>query len=628
MSNSLKGDKIMSKQIEIIPIIDVVKRYGVQYASDTCLLVRNQLSGVWNDVTWQSFAHMVEGISHGIVQEGCEIGDRIGIFSENSMHFLATYLAGFSAGVISIPCYASSSASQVRYIVEHSRMRLLFVGEQSQYNAAWEAVQGIDNPPRLILYTRDIERVGEDRSSLYFEDFVRIGRSGSHTEELARRREQWHEEQTALILYTSGTSGQPKGVELTFTNVQASINQHAKELDMLKAGKISMNFLPLTHIFELMWCLVCLTLRVRIAINKNPKKILRSLAEVRPHYMCNVPRFWEKVYVGVYEKIQSFPKVLKWLTDECIKVSKKYHFEYRAKGLNPPLNLKMRYYFYSKTLLMILKKKVGVDRGLLFPVAGAALADKVHAFLLSISIPIVYGYGLTETTATVCYCHPRDFKFGSIGKTLDCVSVKIDEEAGGEILVKGPTVTKGYYLAEEENRKAFTTDGWFRTGDLGSMDESGNIFFKERAKDLFKTANGKYIVPNVIENLLTSDPLIEQAVVIADGRSFVSALIYPNFEKISALLADKDNPVVEKSVTEWAADERVYHLLEERIAQQLSGLASFETVKKFHILTEPLSIDNGLLTNSLKTKRLSVEEYYQDAIRELYSYHQLPDLTK
>ncbi len=619
----------MSKPKSILPIIDVTERYAQQYPNECCLLVRNQLSDVWDEVSWLSFGTLISGIAAGMIEAKCNVGDRIGIFSENSSRFLATYLGAFRTGLISIPCYASSSSEQVQYIAEHSHMKLLFVGEQPQYNAAWEAISGMNEPPKIVLMNRSIERVGEDRTSIYFEDFIRIGEENYPKDEIDRRRNDWNEDRTALILYTSGTSGQPKGVELTFKSVQASINQHSLELEELMPGKVSMNFLPLTHIFELMWCLVCLTMRVRIAINKNPKKILDSLAEVRPHYMCNVPRFWEKVYVGVYEKIQSFPKPLKWLTNECIKVSRKYHFEYRAKGKKAPLLLKIQYHFFSKTLLNILKKKVGVDRGLLFPVAGAALADKVQAFLLSISIPIVYGYGLTETTATVCYCRPKDFKFGSIGKPLGGVSVKIDDENGGEILVKGDTVTKGYYNAPEENARAFTPDGWFRTGDLGSMDIEGNIYFKERAKDLFKTANGKYIVPNVIENLLTTDSAIEQAVVIADGRSFVSALIYPNFERVKQLLKERSITISsDENPEKLATNPQVYRILEEKIAEQLSQLASFEKVKKFHILTEPLSIDNGMLTNSLKTKRLVVEQHFEDAIRDMYSYHQLPDLTK
>ncbi|CQB89854.1 putative AMP-binding enzyme [Chlamydia trachomatis] len=252
----------------------------------------------------------------------------------------------------------------------------------------------------------------------------------------------------------------------------------------------------------------------------------------------------------------------------------------------------------------------------------------MQAFLLSIGVPIVYGYGLTETTATVAYCHSDGFEFGSIGRPLGGVEVKIDEQAGGEILVKGDNVTKGYYKNPEANAVAFTSDGWFRTGDLGSMDAEGNLFFKERAKDLFKTANGKYIAPNVIENLLTSDALIDQAVVIADGRSFVSALIYPVWDMVKEELRKRGVANIPEAPEALSKIPETHELLQERIDQQLSELASFEKVKKFYLLTEPMSIDNGMLTNSLKTKRLVVEKYYEDAIRDLYSYHQLPDLTK
>ena len=618
----------MSRQRVVIPIIDVPQRYAENYPKECCLMVRNQLSGVWDEINWGTFGAMVHDLATALVEAEVQEGDRIGVFSENSDKFLAADLGIFRAGAIAIPFYASSSPSQVQYMVEHSGMKLLFVGEQAQYVAARAAMKEMERPLKLVLFDRTIERDGEDIDSIYLEDFLRLGSEGEHDVELSLRRSRWSLDNTALILYTSGTSGTPKGVELTFRSVQTAIERHAEELRLLKPGKVSMNFLPLTHIFEKMWCYVCLTMGVRIAVNRNPKEILKALTEVHPHYMCNVPRFWEKVYVGVYEKIQSFPPVLRKMTDECIRVSRKYHFEYRAKGKTPPTALKLQYNFYSRTFLNLLRKKVGIERGLIYPVAGAALADKVQAFLLSIGVPIVYGYGLTETTATVCYCRQDGFEFGSIGRALGGVSIRIDEAAGGEILVKGDTVMKGYYLNPEANAAAFTEDGWFRTGDLGSMDAEGNVFFKERAKDLFKTANGKYIVPNQIENMLTSDGMIEQAVVIADGRSFVSALILPNWEKLISRLTELGIANLPEDKSALAKHPEVYKVLQQRIDEQLESLASYEKVKKFYVLTEPLSIDNGMLTNSLKTKRLVVEKYYEDAIRDLYSYHKLPDLTE
>lgn len=618
----------MSRQRVVIPIIDVPQRYAENYPKECCLMVRNQLSGVWDEINWSTFGAMVHDLATALVEADVQEGDRIGVFSENSDKFLAADLGIFRAGAIAIPFYASSSPSQVQYMVEHSGMKLLFVGEQAQYVVARAAMKEMVRPLKLVLFDRTIDRDGEDIDSIYLEDFLRLGSEGEHDVELSLRRSRWSLDKTALILYTSGTSGTPKGVELTFRSVQAAIERHAEELRLLKPGKVSMNFLPLTHIFEKMWCYVCLTMGVRIAVNRNPKEILKALTEVHPHYMCNVPRFWEKVYVGVYEKIQSFPPVLRKMTDECIRVSRKYHFEYRAKGKKPPTALKMQYNFYSRTFLNLLRKKVGIERGLIYPVAGSALADKVQAFLLSIGVPIVYGYGLTETTATVCYCRQDGFEFGSIGRALGGVSIRIDEAAGGEILVKGDTVMKGYYLNPEANAAAFTEDGWFRTGDLGSMDAEGNVFFKERAKDLFKTANGKYIVPNQIENMLTSDGMIEQAVVIADGRSFVSALILPNWEKLISRLTELGIASLPEDKSALAKHPEVNKVLQQRIDEQLESLASYEKVKKFYVLTEPLSIDNGMLTNSLKTKRLVVEKYYEDAIRDLYSYHKLPDLTE
>lgn len=608
--------------------MDVPIRHPQDYPDQTCMLVRDDLSGAWEPVTWKTFGNMVQSTAQGLIHLGVQKGDKVGVFSENMDKFIASDIAIFAVGGLATPFYASCSAKQVQYMAEHSGMRVIFVGDQIQYDTAREASNLMETPLQIVIFNRNVEREEGDITSLYFEDFTRIALKSEYEQEVARRRAKWNVEDSAVLLYTSGTSGTPKGVELTHKSIQSAIDQHLIEIPGLKAGKISMNFLPLTHIFEKMWCYLCLCARIKIAVNTNPKQILKHMLEVRPHYMCNVPRFWEKVYVGVYEKIQSFSPLLRSITEDCIRVSRRYHFEYRAKGRKPPFGLKVQYELYSKTLLNLVKKKVGLERGRIFPVAGAALADKVHAFLLSIGIPIIYGYGLTETTATVCYCHPNGFEFGSIGRPLGGVEVMIDENAGGEILVRGDTVMKCYFNAPEENAKAFTEDGWFRTGDLGSMDAEGNIYFKERAKDLFKTANGKYIVPQLIENLLTSDALIEQAVVIADQKSFVSALIYPDWTLLRQKLTAQGLKALPESIEELAKLPETLKLMDDRIAYQVEDLASFEKIKKYHILTEPLSVENGLLTNSLKTRRQEVEKYFEKEIRELYGYHQLPDLAE
>lgn len=624
----------MSKKITICPMAMVPKVLKSEYPNETALLVKNKASGKWESISRADFGNAIQETAESLVEFGIEAQETIGVFSENMDKFLVADMAAFSVRAITIPIYATSSVSQVEYMIKDSEMRLIFVGEQLQYNTACKALQNIDHDVKIVIFDESVSLYPDDKSSVYFKDFVNLGNSPINEAKVELRRVEALPTDTAIIMYTSGTSGSSKGVELMHKSLNLVIEAHLKLLTDFKAGNISMNFLPLTHIFEKAWCFICISAGVKIAVNQKPKEILDNLMEVRPHYMCNVPRFWEKVYVGVYEKIQEFPPLLRRITSHCIDVSRHYHFDYRVKGKKAPLGLRIQYAFYSSTLLKLVKKKVGVERGIYFPVAGAALSDKVHAFLVSIGVPLMYGYGLTETTATVSFCRPRDYLFGSIGKPLEGVDVRIvpqneeqREDGIGEIQVKGPTVMKGYYKKPELNIEAFTQDGWFKTGDLGSMDEDRNLFFKERLKDLFKTANGKYIAPQMIENLITTDPIVEQAVVIAENRSFVSALIYPDWDKVRAYLISKEIDEVPTDIETLAKHKGVYALLEGRIAAQLKDLASYETVKKFVVLSEPLSVENGMLTNSLKTKRQVVEKYYEKEIAQMYDYNQLPNLN-
>lgn len=624
----------MSKQITLYPLATLPKELMRVHPDDAALLVKNHQSKEWEPITRAEFASSIQAAAQSLLEFGIGTQDPIGVFSENMVNFLVADFAAFSIRAITIPFYATSSVAQVEYMIKDSQLRIIFVGQQLQYNTAYKALQSIEHEVKIVIFDEDVSLFPGDDKSVYFKDFINLGQSPINEVKVEQRRAEALPSDTAIIMYTSGTSGASKGVELIHKSLMATIKAHLDVLPHIKAGNVSMNFLPLTHVFEKMWCFLCIEAGVKVAINQNPKEILNNLLQIRPHYMCNVPRFWEKVYVGVYEKIQEFSPILRKFTSRCIELSRHYHFDYRVKGKKAPWNVQLAYSFYSQTLLKLVKKKVGVERGIYFPVAGAALSDKVHAFLVSIGIPIVYGYGLTETTATVSFCRPDGYVFGSIGRPLDILEVRIvaqDEQQAkegiGEIEVKGPTLMKGYYNKPEENQHAFTEDGWFRTGDIGYMDEEKNLFFRERSKDLFKTANGKYIAPQMLENLITSDPIIEQAVIIAEDRSFVSALIYPNWQRVMELVKKKELEDVPEDVPELSEHNSVYSLLESRIAVQLKDVASYETVKKFVILTEPLSIENGMLTNSLKTKRKAVEEHFAKEIEQMYSYNQLPNLN-
>ncbi len=600
---------------KIYHMAEVAVRMSERNGNDTCLLVKNKGTNVWEKQSWSLVAEYVRRTAQAMIEFGVGYQECIGVYSENMDKFLYTDLATYSIGAIAVPLYATSSPAQVEYIVSDAGIKLFFVGSQMQYNNAYKLYREGGALRHIVIFDPSVVRHPEDKISLIYEDFLKLGDTMPAEAELKVRRANTSLSDIACIIYTSGTSGTSKGVPLTHKNIYCSLQSHMEAIPNMTHKHTSMCFLPMTHVFEKMWCYLCMQRGVRIAVGENPKEILTNLKEVRPHLMCNVPRFWEKVHIGVYEKIASFSPRMQRLMLDAIETGRRYFFEYKEKGRPVPFLLKLKYKLVAKPLFGLVKKNIGISRGKLFPTAGAALSDPINETLRSMGIPIVIGYGLTETTATVCFCRPKRHKFGSIGTVLPGVEVRIDE-SNGEILVKGENVTSGYYNKPEDTLAAFTEDGWFRTGDSGSMDEEGNIFFKERLKDLCKTANGKYIAPQMIEGLLTANRFVEQAMVVAEGRNFVSALIYPNWDAVREKLKGREIAIEDPTVL--AGIPEVYAILEGAMEEGQKPLASYEKIKRFAILTEPFSVENGLLTNTLKTKRRAASERYADLIDSLY----------
>jgi long-chain acyl-CoA synthetase len=353
---------------------------------------------------------------------------------------------------------------------------------------------------------------------------------------------------------------------------------------------------------------------MQVAINKDPKMIQQTLKEVRPTTMCNVPRFWEKVYVGANDKINSSTGISLKLFKNALKVGREYILDYKRKGIKPPAKLAALFNFYDKTIFHILRKKIGLDRGRLFPVAGAPLADHITEFLLSVNIPIRYGYGLSETTATVCFFPEENYEIGSIGKIMPDLEVKIAPE-NDEILVKGKTIMSEYYNKPEETAKAFTEDGFFRTGDAGRM-EGDRLYFLERIKDLYKTSNGKYIAPQAIELSLSGNMYIEQCAVIGDEHKFVSALIVPSFVTLEAY-AEK-NGIDFQSREELIAKDEILRFFQSIIEERQKDFASYEKIKRFTLLPKPFSMETSELTDTLKLRRPVIAKNYAEQIQAMY----------
>ena len=539
---------------------------------------------------------------------GIEVQENIGVYSQNMPQCLYTDFGAYANRVVSIPMYATNSPGQIEYIINDAGIHTLFVGEQLQYNNAFKVQKDSQFLKRLIIFDPAVKLNPEDKTSIYFDDFLRLG-DNAHVETTVKiRMNEAVPEDLATIIYTSGTTGESKGVMLHHSNYLEAMRIHDIRLPMVTDKDLSMCFLPLTHIFEKAWSYYCLHKGVAIAINQDPKMIQKTLPEVHPTLMCNVPRFWEKVYAGVHDKINSSSPAMKKIFLDAIETGRRY------KGIPAPCGLKLKFEFYNRTVFMLLKKVLGIERGRLFPVAGAPLSDTINEFLQSVNIPIAYGYGLSETTATVCFYPEIGFQFGSIGEVMPDVQVRIDPE-NSEILVKGKTVMSGYYNKPAENKKAFTEDGFFRTGDAGRL-EGNTLFFTERIKDLYKTSNGKYIAPQAIEMAMSGDNFIEQIAVIGDQRKFVSALIVPAYSLLEEYAGEKR--LTFNSREELVNHKEILRLIETHVEEHQKNLASYEKIKRFTLLPEPFMMGCEL-TDTLKLRRPIVLQKYAEQIEAMYA---------
>ena len=592
---------------------ELIHRQAEKYGNRTALKHRDNATGKWLKISWREFSDKVMLTAKAMAEFGIKVQENIGVYSQNMPQCLYTDFGAYGNRVVSIPMYATNSPGQIEYIINDAKIRTLFVGEQLQYNNAFKVQKDSKYLERLVVFDPAVKMNPEDKTSIYFDDFLRLG-DNAHAESTVKiRMTEAVPEDLATIIYTSGTTGESKGVMLPHSCYLEAMRIHDVRLPLVTDKDLSMSFLPMTHIFEKAWCYYCLHKGVTIAINQDPKMIQKTLPEVHPTLMCNVPRFWEKVYAGVHEKINSASPAMKKIFLDAIETGRRYNLEYKNKGIPAPCGLKLKFQFYNKTVFTLLKRVLGIERGRFFPVAGAPLSDTIDEFLQSVNIPIAYGYGLSETTATVCFYPEIGFQFGSIGEVMPGVQVKIDP-GNNEILVKGKTVMSGYYNKPEETKRAFTEDGFFRTGDAGRL-EGNTLFFTERIKDLYKTSNGKYIAPQAIEMVMSGDNYIEQIAVIGDQRKFVSALIVPAYPLLEKYAGEKG--ISFESREELVKNKDIIRFIEARVEEHQKNLASYEKIKRFTLLPEPFMMGCEL-TDTLKLRRPVVLQKYATEIEAMY----------
>lgn len=585
------------------------KKYGKKPA----LYYREKLTDAWSHITWEEFATQISAVAKAFVELGVIEHQRVAQFSQNKAENLIVDFALYANRAAIVPMYATSTVPQVEYIVNDAEIGIIFVGNQGQYNIAYEVLENSEFLKKIIAFDKTVV-FANNENSIYYDDLLILGQKSTKHFEVENRQNEAQDSDLACILYTSGTTGNPKGAMLNHSNFNEAMISNTNRLQTLNDKDTSIAFLPLSHVFERTWCYLCIFKGVTIYINQNPTEIQQTIKDVRPTLMCAVPRFWEKVFAGVQENISKFSPFMQGIVTWGLVTGHKYNIDYLRVGKKPDIFLQLKYAIADKLIFSKVKQTLGIENANIMPTAGAKLSDEILIFFRSIGIPIVYGYGLTESTATVSCFEQTGWEVGTVGTIMPDLGVRIGEDS--EIQLKGKTIFPGYFNKPEANAASFTEDGWFKTGDAGYIKDNA-IVMTERIKDLFKTSNGKYIAPQEIETRLGVDKFIEQVAVIGDERNYVTAIIAPSIPVLEEYA--KKNKINYDNLDELLKSAEIHEMLQNRIVDLQKGMANYEIIKRFSLIKKGFAIETGELTNTLKMRRAVIMQKYKSMIDEMYS---------
>lgn len=573
--------------------------------------LRVQQDGQWRAIGWRTLGQAMDYCAQALIRAGHQPTEMVGIYARNMPEWTQADLGILAARGVSVPIYPTSTLDQLRYIVRDANIGLLFVGEQPQFDQALTLLQA-GEIRQIVALDGTVDLRGCPQAS-HFQTFLVSGNHQASEQALRERESQYRMDDLLTLIYTSGTTGEPKGVMLDFANIAACFEMHNSRLD-LNEQDVSLCMLPLSHVFERAWTYYVLYCGAENVYIRDPQKVMDVIGEVKPTVMCAVPRLYEKAYAMIQAKVAQAPRLRRALFGWATRVGKQMvATRQQGKSASPWLYAQLA--LAERLVFRKLRARFG-GRTRFLPVAGARLADDVNLFFQAMGLNLKYGYGMTETTATVCCYEDSQFKLGSIGTALNGIKVKLGEN--NELLVRSPTVMRGYYNKPEATAEVMTEDGFLRTGDAGELDGEGNIYFTERLKELMKTSNGKYVAPQLVEGTLGKDRFIEQIAIVADARHFVSALIVPCFESLEEYARSIN--LQYQCKTELLRHSKVVTFFEERIHELQKELAKFEQVKKFTLLPSAFSMELGELTPTMKLRRKIIEAKYQDEIEAMYNH--------
>ncbi len=576
-----------------VPLSSLSGALAAKYGYRTTIMYRNPYVCFWHNVSAMYVDEMANRLCNAMLMAGVGRGDRVIVLSENMPECIYVSLAAYKAGIVVVPVFAGTCLARLESIVRITGARLVFAGGAEQYVMAAGLYAKCPTVKRIVVFDPEVAMRKNDMTTRHIAEFVKNARTS-----IKLNIAQPCDNDAADIIFTSGTMGEPKGVVITHGMYSAALKENAGRIKVGEGWKV-LEYLPYNHIFERAWALFCLQCGAVLVVNRQPSHLQRALREIRPEAMCCVPHFWEKLRQAVYAHIASQPAHIREAREKALETGRLRNadFVYRKKPV--PENLEREYAECNKTVLSMVRREAGLENARVMPTAGAVVAKDIEEFARACALPMLVGYGLTETTATVsCDDFSQSITPGSVGRTIGGPEMKFSE--GGEILLRGKTVANGYFNNPVATAEAFR-DGWFHTGDAGRI-ENGELFITGRIKQLMKTSNGKYIAPEQIEAAMNADPMIAQTVVIAEGRKFVGALIVP-----------------ERTAGEHAgntAENR--RAIWERIEKIQECLPPFCRIKRFMLINEPLTVDNGCLTPTLKIRRNVVEQKYAKEIETIY----------
>ncbi len=582
-----------------------VEKYG-----NSKVAVRHKAFDVWEEFSWGKFGELITACAKGLLEYGVKEKEFVGMFSNNRVEWATVDYACFSIRACSVPIYQTNSAEELKYIVNDASIRILFVEKQDHYDKAIKVLADCPTIEKIIIYDHRIEYDKNHDKVLLYKDFLDMGREADKQDEFDARLDAAETHDLSTLIYTSGTTGMPKGVMLTHNNWLAMLFATGYHIPIIESD-VNLAFLPLAHVFERAWSYFILQGCGRVDYCHDTQLLLDFLAESKPHYMCSVPRVWEKIYATVVEGVNEAPPLKQKLFNWAIDVGGQVAYMKRDQE-TIPLGLKVKFKI-ADTLVLKKVRNIFGGRNKVYNCGGSAFSGEISEFFFKCGVLLLQGYGMTECFV-ISVANPTHNKFGTCGPVVPLMEVRISEE--GEIQAKSPSMTQGYWNKPELNSAMFCDDGWIKTGDIGNVDAEGYLTITDRLKDMFKTSGGKYVAPQQIETLLKEDIFFEHVAAVGDGKQYVSALIVPAFEQLDTYC--KKNGIEYSSREELVNNPAIIEFYKERIDARTESLGKVEKVKKFVLLPEDFSQETGELTPTSKIKRKVVNEKYKDVIESIY----------